>query len=79
MAKYVQEYLDLLAKPENLEKTADLIESIKKASVVGWDGNAFSEYATNDILEKLYRLVPSAIETNTNTASRKFHRDKGQK
>lgn len=71
ISDYVPEYLNFLREESQTTKIADLIEAIKKASVLGWNGSKetgqhFSEVATLDILEKLYTLVPTARLVNSN-------------
>lgn len=71
-SKYIPKYFEFLREDENLEKVADLIEAVKRASVIGWDGDTFSQAATCDILRKLYDLLPNQKIINTNENIRKI-------
>jgi hypothetical protein len=51
-----KEYLDVLRSDDVIVRIADLLEEIEKASILGLQGNQFSEVATSCILEKLYAI-----------------------
>lgn len=58
MREYTKVYLDHLRSDENIVKIAEIIEEVKKASVLGWDGDHFSNAATCEILRALYAFDP---------------------
>jgi hypothetical protein len=59
------EYLKFLKEDGTIEKVADLIEEIKKATMLGWDGDQFSPVATECICEKLWEIHPGWKVINT--------------